>query len=296
MTKWPDGKSIVFGLMIPWEVWPADIGTPKSNQRSSQHPVSPDAVYARDMWAVWDHEYAETQGLRRLLTMFSDYNVPATFVANGKRVEMNPELAKEAAAAGHDMGSENYEHVYPIMMTLEEERASLEACVSAFKSVLGAAPTGYISPGHRPTPNTFPLIFELGYSWMSDFQADDVPFRLQEGDRDLVCMPYAHVSDYQTYAGDGRTPREMMEMAIDEFDVLRREGLRGNPKMMGFAIHPFLCHGFRTRAIEQLLEHVLACPDVWVTTRTEIANWVRQNPNDFRTVSMDTLVKMFPVT
>ncbi len=296
MIRWPDGKSLAFGLMIPWEVWPTDLGTPKSNQRSSQHPVDPSAVYARDMWAVWDHEYAETQGLRRLLDMFSDYNVHATFVANGKRVEMNPELAKEAAAAGHDMGSENYEHVYPIMMTLDEERASLEACVSAFKSVIGAPPTGYISPGHRPTPNTFPLIFELGYSWMSDYQADDVPFILKEGDRDLVCMPYAHVSDYQTYATNGRTPREMLEMAIDEFDVLRKEGLRGNPKMMGFAIHPFLCHGFRTRPIELLLEHVLACPDVWVATRSEMASWVRQHSNDFTKVSMDALVKMFPVT
>lgn len=295
MAKWPDGKTLAFGLMIPWEVWPADIGTPKSNQRSSQHAVPPDARYPRDMWAVWDHEYAEAQGLRRLLTMFSDYKISSTFVANGKRVEMNPDLAREAKAAGHDMGSENYEHVYPIMMTLEEERASLEGCVAAFKSVLGMAPTGYISPGHRPTPNTFPLIFELGYNWMSDFQGDDVPFRVQNGDRDLVCMPYAHVSDYQTYATDGRTPRDMLQMAIDEFDVLRKEGLRGSPKMMGFAIHPFLCHGFRTRAIELLLDHVMACPDVWVTTRSEITDWVRKHPKDFSTVSMDNVLKMFPV-
>lgn len=209
---------------------------------------------------------------------------------------MNPELAKEAAEAGHDMGSENYEHTYPIMMTLEEERASLEACVRAFKSVIGAPPTGYISPGHRPTPNTFPLIFDLGFSWMSDFQGDDVPFRVEHQGRDLVCMPYAHVSDYQTYAQDGRTPREMLEMAIDEFDVLRKEGLRGDPKMMGFAIHPFLCHGFRTRPIEKLLEHVLACPDVWFTTRTEITEWVRSNPKEFASVSMESVLKMFPVT
>ncbi len=296
MIKWPDDKSLAFGLMIPWEVWPADIGTPKSNQRSSQHQVPPEALYPRDMWAVWDHEYAETQGLRRLLNMFSDYGIKATFVANGKRLEMSPELAKEAANAGHDMGSENYEHVYPIMMTLEEERYSLKACVSAFQKVIGSPPTGYISPGHRPTPNTFPLIFDLGFSWMSDYQADDVPFILQEGDRNLICMPSAHVSDYQTYATNGRTPREMLEMAIDEFDVLRKEGLRGSPKMMGFAIHPFLCHGFRTRAIELLLEHVLSCPDVWFATRTEIAAWVRQNPDSFAKIAMDTLVNMFPVT
>ncbi|TAN30450.1 MAG: hypothetical protein EPN30_00905 [Actinomycetota bacterium] len=296
MARWPDGKSIAFGLIIPWEVWPSDIGTPKSHQRAAQRPVPSDALYPRDMWAVFDHEYAEAQGLRRILSMFADYNVRTSFVANGKRVELNPDLAREAAAAGHDMGSENYEHAYPIMMSLEEERASLEHTVSAFKSILGSAPTGYISPGHRPTPNTVPLVFDLGYSWHADFQGDDVPFRMQDGDRDLVCMPYAHVSDYQSYSAGGRTPRDLLQMAIDEFDVLRKEGLRGSPKMMGFAIHPFICHGFRTRILELMLDHILACPDVWVATRSEIADWVRQNPKDFATVTKDQVLSMFPAT
>lgn len=296
MVSWPDGKSIAVGLIIPWEVWPDDLGTPHSHQRASQRPVPPEAVYPRDMWAVLDHQYGETQGLARIMNIFRDYDVKVSFVANGKRVEMNPELALKAQTLGHDMGSENYIHSYPVMFDEDGERETLKATVNAFSKVLGAPPTGYISPGHRSTPNTVPLLMELGFGWDADFQQDDVPFVVRDGDRSLVCMPYAHISDYHSFMTTGRTPGQVLEMLIDEFDVLRSEGLRGDPKMMGFAIHPYMCHGFRTKIIERFIDHVKACPDAWIATRSEIASWVLTHPNQFEQTSLGDIRALYPPT
>lgn len=285
---------MAFAPIVAWEIWPDDLGSSRSHQMRMQQPNPPGAVYDRDMWAIYDHEYGETQGLPRLLDIFDAYNVKATFVINGLRVERSPDLAREVQRRGHDMASENYLHEYPIMYTREQERESLVKTVEAFRKVLGVSPSGYISPGHRPTPNTLPLLFELGYQWDADFQNDDIPFLIRDGERTMVGMPYAPISDYQTYPMNSRTPRELLEMVWDEFQTLRREGLAGKPRVMGYAIHPFLCHGFRTVMIEELLKRVKECPDVWIATRKEIADWVRENPGDLPQRTLEEVLRSFP--
>lgn len=294
MVRWPDEMSIAFAPIVAWETWPESLGTARSHQNTSQRPNPTDARYEWDMWVVYDHQYGETEGLPRLLDLFDAHGVKATFVPNGKRLEDSPDLAREVARRGHDMGSENYVHEYPIMYTREEERQSLEDTITACRKVVGSAPTGYISPGHRPSPNTIPLLLELGYRWDADFQNGDTPFLLREADQRLVCMPYAHMSDYLTYSRQGRSPRQILEMMVDEFDVLRAEGRAGKPKMMGFAIHPFLCHGFRTVIIDKFLSYIAAFSDVWIPTRLEITEWVLANPEVFATRSLQEVLADFP--
>jgi peptidoglycan/xylan/chitin deacetylase (PgdA/CDA1 family) len=296
MFAWPDNKSMVFAPIVAWESWPDDLGTARSHQGRSQRPNPPGALYDRDMWVVYDHEYAEHQGLPRLLDLFGHYGVKATFVASGLRVQRSPDLAREAQRRGHDMASENFVHEYPIMYTREQERKSLADTVAAFRAVLGVPPSGYISPGHRPSPNTVPLLFELGYEWDADFQNDDMPFLIETRERTMVGMPYAHLSDYHLYQTHGRTPRQMLEMLWDEFRVLRREGVAGRPRIMGYAIHPFLCHGFRTVVIEEFLKGLKDYPDVWIATRKEIADWIRSHPGDLPRCTLDEVVAAFPPT
>jgi len=246
------------------------------------------------MWTVYDHLYAERQGLRRLLDIFDAYNTRATFVINGLRVERSPELAREVQRRHHEMASENYVHEYPVMYSREEEERSLADTVAAFRKVLGVPPRGYISPGHRPTPNTLPILFDLGYEWDADFQNDDSPFLIEHNGRTMVGMPYAPLSDYAMYERTTRSPRQLLEMLWDEFRVLRREGLAGKPRIMGYAMHPYLCHGFRTVVIEEFLAGLRDYSDVWVATRKEIADWVREHPGDLPRRPLDQVLAEFP--
>ena len=294
MPQWPDGKTVALGLVVPWERWPDDLGTSRSHQRSNKRPLPAEARYDRDMSVIFDHLYAERQGVKRLLNVFDDHRVSATFVINGQRVQESPDLAKEVQARGHDMGSENYVHEYAVMYDEAGERDSLQATVDAFQQVLGQPPTGYISPGHRMTPNTVPLGMELGFRWNADFQLDELPIVVRDGDRRMVGMPYAHLSDYQTYSNGGRTPRQVHEMLRDELRHLRREGLRGDPKMMGLALHPFTLRGFRTEMVHDFLTEVAELGDVWVTTRTEICDWALQHEQDYESMPLEQLTALVP--
>ena len=294
MPQWPDGKTVALGLMVPWERWPDDLGTSRSHQRSNKRPLPAGARYDRDMSVIFDHLYAERQGLRRLLNLLDDHGVKATFVINGQRVEESPELAREVQARGHDMGSENYVHEYAVMYDEAGERESLQRTIDAFQQVLGQAPTGYISPGHRMSPSTVPLGMDLGFRWNADFQLDEVPIIVRDGDRRLVGMPYAHLSDYQTYSNSGRTPRQVLEMLRDELRALRRDGLRGDPKMMGLALHPFTLRGFRTEMVHDFLTEVEQLGDVWVTTRSEICDWALAHESDYESMTLEQLLALFP--
>jgi peptidoglycan/xylan/chitin deacetylase (PgdA/CDA1 family) len=243
VTVWPDGKSLAVAPIVPWERWPDNLGTSKSHQRQAQSANPPGAVYERNMWVLYDHDYAENEGVPRLLDLFERHQVKVTFVINGIRVEESPELALEVQRAGHEMAGENYIHEYAPMYTPEGEREELEKTINAFQNVLGVRPYGYVSPGHRPTPATVPILMSLGYKWDADFQDADDPFIIhgEDGQR-MVGTPYSYLSDYQTYLQYGRTPRMWLEMLLDEFKGLRREGQTGKPRMLGFAMHPFLCH------------------------------------------------------
>ncbi len=259
--------------IVAWETWPDDLGMRDSNQMTNRPPLPANARYKRDMWVVHDHEYAEEEGIWRLLDLFERLGVKASFVTSGRSVERFPEIAREVQRRGHEMASENYIHEYPVMQNEAAERESIQKTVAAFEQVLGQRPLGYISPGHRPTDKTLGIIAEAGYIWDADFQDRDTASVEEVSGKLIVGMTYAHVSDYMTYQIISRTPREVLQILKDEFDVLYAEGVAGAPKMMGYAFHPFLCHGFRTKPLEEFFQYAKSFSKVWFPTRIEIARW-----------------------
>jgi peptidoglycan/xylan/chitin deacetylase (PgdA/CDA1 family) len=292
--QWPEGKKLAVAPLVAWELWPDNLGSSSSHQETSQRPLPRGVKYDRDMRDVYEHAYAERGGLRRLLDLFEAYEVRVTFAASGKRVEVNPDLARDVLCRGHELASESYVHEYPVMYTREEEREELRKTVEAFERVLGVRPSGYVSPGHRQTPSTLPLLFELGYEWHADFQGDDVPFLIRNGDQVIVAMPCAHVSDYETYPRSVRSPREVLQMLRDELFVALREAERGEPRIFAYMIHPFLCRGFRTAILEDLFEALKRLPQVWITTRKDIADWVREHPGNLPERSLEEVLADFP--
>jgi peptidoglycan/xylan/chitin deacetylase (PgdA/CDA1 family) len=270
--SWPEGKVLAIVPTITWETWPDDLGTPSSVQMSNRPPVPKDSVYPIDMWVVRDHLYAEEEGIWRLRDNFARLGISGTVIANGRTVELHPEIARTLRDAGHELASEGWIHNYSIQMTEEQERESVERTVKAFEDVLGQRPRGYISPGHRPTPNTDRIVVDNGYVWEASYDQWDRPHVLDVDGRPLVGMPYGLV-DYQTYRYDGRSPRQMAELLEDEFQSLLAEGRAGNHKMMGYVFHPFLSRGYRTRPIFEFLERAQEHDDVWIATRGELADW-----------------------
>ncbi|MBI2087761.1 MAG: hypothetical protein HYT78_03345 [Deltaproteobacteria bacterium] len=83
-------------MLVSWETWPEDLGTPSSHQRSNRGRLPEKAVFKKDMGVVMDREYGERVGIWRLLDLFDMEGIKGTFFLNGKTVEENPDAAVDA--------------------------------------------------------------------------------------------------------------------------------------------------------------------------------------------------------
>lgn len=271
---WPDDAHIAVVFNIAWETWPRTLATAESTQRANSRQMPATAKYTRGMRPIYEHAFAETGGLQRLLDVFARHDVRTSVYANGMTVGLYPDLAREIAAKGHELLGESWEHEYLFQLTVPEQAASIDRTVKTFEAVLGARPSGFSTPGGMPTAETFSLLAERGFTYVCGLRNAEVPFVIRLGSSKLVGMTSYTVSDYDSYASSEWTPRALIEMVKDDFDVLYDEGRRGFPKMLAYGSHPFLAHGFRTAPLEELISYVRDRPGVWVTTRAEVADWV----------------------
>lgn len=275
--EWPNGAHIAVVFNVSWEIWPQKLATADNNQRHGE-TVPPEAEYGRWMMPVYEHAYAETAGMQRLLDVFERHEVRSSIYADGLVAELYPELAKRAYDLGHEFLVQGWDHSFLWEQTVEEQTESIDKTMKAFEALLGERPSGYSASGGSITPETFDIIAERGFKYTCGFRNTDVPFIIKlDGGRKLVGMnSYAH-SDYNSYGFTDYTPRAVLEQWRDEFEVMYAEGKRGCPQLLAYGTHPFLSHGSRTRPLEETIDWVKQRAGVWVTTRGEIADWMLEH-------------------
>ena len=284
--EWPNGAHIAVVCNMSWETWERSLGTSKNNQKAHER-VPADAHYTRGMRWIFEHAYAENGGMQRLLDIWKRHGVSSSCYADGHTVTLFPELAKQAAADGHEFIVQGWNHDYLWNMSVAEQRESLHKTQEAFKT-LGIKATGYSSPGGHVTAETFGLAEELGLDFVCGTRNCDVPFVIPIYGRKLVGQTSYQLTDFCNYSLGDATPRDIMGMWKDAFDGLYEEGQRGHPKFLAYGTHPILSHAFRTKPLEELIEYVKSKPRVWITTRGEMARWVLDNYPDH------TLDKFYP--
>ena len=67
-----------------------------------------DDVVSRDQWDSMESRVVANT--RRLLAIFDEFGVRATFFVLGWVAERHPQLVREIAAAGHELASHGYGH------------------------------------------------------------------------------------------------------------------------------------------------------------------------------------------
>lgn len=98
----------------------------------------------------------------------------------------------------------------------------------------------------------------------------------------MLMIPYSY--DYNDYKFNVPTgfsgPDDFYDHVKGAFDTLNEEGLEGSPKMMTIALQ-CRCIGKpgRSAALKKIVEYIASKEDVWVATRTQIAEHFREkNP------------------
>jgi polysaccharide deacetylase family protein (PEP-CTERM system associated) len=92
---------------------------------------------------------------RRLLALLAEHETRATFFVLGWVAERHPELVREIAAAGHEVGSHGYGHRLLYRQTPAAFAEDLERSLAAMRRALGTdAVLGYRAPGFSLTDDS----------------------------------------------------------------------------------------------------------------------------------------------
>ena len=224
--------------------------------------------------------YGPKQGVPRILDMLDSHQVKATFFIPGVVAEHYPEVVKEIARRGHDIGFHGYLHEESTKTTYEQEDATMRHSEKIIYDLTGQKIAGHRAPGGVIHDYSLRLFLEHGDIYSSNWRDSDGPFLHQIDGKTvpLVELPKDSIFDdtaYDFYTDAAperyglKSPDEMFEIWKDEFDSLAVEG-----RMINFVLHPqFVGRASRVQMLSRLIGYMKS-HGAWIDTNRAVASWV----------------------
>ncbi|MCW3818968.1 polysaccharide deacetylase [Micromonospora sp. DR5-3] len=243
--------------------------------------------------------YGAWRGADRLLDLFAERDVPSTWFVPGRNALRYPDLVRRIAAAGHELACHGDAHEDFNELTLAGQVAAVRAGLTRLRETAGVPVRGFRTPMGEWAPGLAAHLHDLGISWSSSSHGDDLPFLHPglpaahdhargpgaESHGGLVEIPvHYELEDHQYFffnlepafpVGQSRIApyAEVLANWKQEFDAYHRFGLcfvlRLHPEVTGTP--------GRVPLVRELLTHIQAQPDVWLTTGSELADWWSQH-------------------
>ena len=141
-----------------------------------------------------NYRYGITAGAPRVMRLLEQYGFKCTFTAAAVALELAPDLARQIAAAGHEVCSHGHRWVHQFSYKEDREREFIRMATESIRKSVGERPLGWLSR-YLFTPNTRRLLVEEGYFYHMDDFGDDVPrwdfVEIENAKRPIVIVPYA---------------------------------------------------------------------------------------------------------
>jgi len=279
--RWPGGARVAVQFVLNIEEGAESCllnGDAQSEAWLHELPGRPARTGERDLSVEGMYEYGSRAGVWRILELFSVRGLPLTAFAVGQALELNPELARALAAAGHEVAGHGYRWLDYRDIPVDEERRHIRRTIEVIERLCGQRPVGWYTG--RVSPNTRRLLREEGgFLYSSDAYNDDLPYWLPGSPAHLV-IPYTLVNNDARYllpngfaSGD-----DFFRLLKDAFDQLWQEGARC-PKMMSVGLHGRISgHPARALALARFLDYVQSQDAVWICRRDEVArHWMAEH-------------------
>lgn len=219
-------------------------------------------------------EYGSRRGVWRVLDVFRDHEIKISILAVARGLEQTPELARIFVEYGHEVVSHGYRWIDYCDVSEEVERDHIGRATEILTRLTGTRPIGWMTG--RPGPNTRRLHVEAGgFLYDRDSLSDELPYWLTIKDRPHLVIPYSYeTNDNRFNENSGFSTGEQFFIYMrDAFDVLRREGTKGSPKLLSIGLHDRLIgRPGRCAGLIKLLDYMCGFDDVWFCTGADIAH------------------------
>ena len=271
---WPGGARLAVSFVVNVEEG-AELSIGDGDERNeSRYEAVEEVRGAPDPCMESHFGYGPRQGYGRIMRAFAAHGVRATFSTCGRAAERTPWLIRDAVDRGHEIACHGWRWETHAGMDAATEREIIARTHAALGRIAGTPPVGWHTRS-ATSPQTRRLLIEHGgFTYDSNAYDDDIPY--MEGAH--VVLPYAFdTNDMRFSPGGGFVQgRDFADYVIAAFDRLRDEGAEA-ARMLSVGLHlRIIGRPARIGALETVLAHVCARPDVWVAPRREIAEvWAR---------------------
>ena len=182
-----------------------------------------------------------------------------------------------APAAATRSPTHGYHHIRPDRLaSADAEREELERGTAAIESATGERPVGYRAPNWELSPNTLPLVAELGFAYSSNMMDADGPYRHTDHPS-LAELPVSWTLDDWPHFGERpeAPPARVGEIWRAEFDAQRKR--EGAAFML--AMHPqIIGRPARLAMLDRFVEHIKSSAAVEFLRCRELAARVPATP------------------
>jgi allantoinase len=263
--SWPEGKRLAVYIAVCVEHFSyGEGGLGLSYSPGIPHPNTYN-------WA-W-REYGNRVGGWRLLSLFEQRGITPTVLLNTECYEHCPELVDAYRAAGTEFVAHGKTNsIHPNDLDEDAERTMMREIVETMTDREGRPPEGWMSPGANPSAVTEDLLAEHGFRYTLDWPMDDQPVWMRTRGGPLLSVPYPHeVNDVPMIVFHDGTAGAYANMVVDNLDELLERSSE-QPLVCGIVVHTFIVgQPYRLRRFRAALDHLVAMPDVWLTTPGRIA-------------------------
>lgn len=279
--RWPEGKKLAVIITMNCEYWDLVKDTSEPYYAGGP-PMLPDSLPGNvaDFPNFTWREYGQRVGVWRLFKLFEQMGVPLSVTINAKTALERPEIVRHAVERGWELVAHNYEQgelLTRYTFEIDKERAVIDATLAAYEKVVGRKARGWLSSSLRGTPNTPDLLAERGLLFFCDYMNDEQPYLIHTPSGPIVNVPYTiEVNDFTFFHRRAMNTWDAARMLKDQFDELMRDSAE-SARLMSVGLHPHVSgHPHRMPCFREFLAHAKAHPEVWWTTREELAAWYLQ--------------------
>lgn len=229
-------------------------------------------------------QYDYNVAIPRILKFLDAEELKGGFYVPGMLAEEHPDLVKDIAKSGNEVGHHGYAHLNPSRLNEEGERMEMEKGLKALESVLGAKPKGYRAPAFDISPRTLDMLVDYGFVYESNQMAWDTPYIHRQKKGRIVELPFNWLTmDWTYFAFNFFPPLEYQSGITSQEDVLdiwseEFEGLYDDGALMVIVMHPqVMGRPSRVRMLGRLIRKMKKKGKVWIAKPIDVAEYWLEN-------------------
>lgn len=272
--RWPNGARVAFWVAPNIEFYELD--PPDGQGRPLWPRPYPDVLN----YSLRD--YGNRAGVWRVFEALDRFGVRASVSLNAAMCDHMPEIVAACVERKWELFSHGIYNTRLIFgMSEDEVGRVIGDSVATIKRYSDREVTGWLAPAISATETFFDLLPQFGIRYTVDMVPDDQPIPIKVRQGRLIAVPYStEINDVRIMGIRGYPPDKWAAMLKAAFDQLYREGA-ANGMVLCMPLHPFVIgQPHRIHTLNDVLQHVTAHEDVWLTTAGEIADWYYEHHYD----------------